>query len=147
MHVQWPGWGVAVCGSYGVVVLRWSAGVCCVCLWCFPGLVPAETALQRDAIGCYKDTQWLGMYRQSETRSGQHRRHTPTRNASLPTQANNIARGARKQPPPIRALYIQLAKIPHTHHTTPYATIAPGADKPARHPPRAQQVPAQRTHN
>ena len=49
--------------------------------------------------------------------------------------------------PPIRALYMQLAKIPHTHQTTPRATIAPGTDKPARHPPRAQQVPAQRTHN
>ena len=42
---------------------------------------------------------------------------------------------------------MQIAKIPHTHHTTPRATSAPGADKPARHPPRAQQVPAQRTHN
>ena len=46
--------------------------------------------------------------------------------------------------PPIRALNMQLAKIPHTHHTTPRATSAPGADQPARHPPRAQQVPAQR---
>ena len=48
---------------------------------------------------CYKETQWLGMYRQSETRAGNHRRHTRTRNASLPTQANNTARGGRKQPP------------------------------------------------
>ena len=40
--------------------------------------------------------------------------------------------------PPIRALYMQLAKIPHTHHTTSRATIAPGTDKPARHPPWAQ---------
>ena len=49
--------------------------------------------------------------------------------------------------PPIRALYTQLAKIPHTHHTTPRATSAAGADTPARHPPRPQQVPAQRAHN
>ena len=38
---------------------------------------------------------------------------------------------------------MQLAKIPYTHHTTPRATSAPGADKPARQPPRAQQVPPQ----
>ena len=47
---------------------------------------------------CYKDTPWLGMYRQSETRAGNHRGHTCTRNISPPTQANNTARGARKQP-------------------------------------------------
>ena len=39
------------------------------------------------------------MHRQSETRAGNHRRHTRTRNASLPTQANLTAQGARKQPP------------------------------------------------
>ena len=39
------------------------------------------------------------MNRQSETRAGNHRRHTRTRNASPPTQASNTARGARKQPP------------------------------------------------
>ena len=51
--------------------------------------------------------------------------------------------------PPIRALYMQLAEIPPIHHTTPCATIAPGADKPARYPPRAraQQVPAQLPSN
>ena len=85
-------------------------------------------------IVSYKVTQWLGMYRQSETRAGQHRRHTHTRHASLPTQANEV-QGSN---PPTRALCMQLAKIPHTHHTTPCATIAPGADKPARHPPQAQ---------
>ena len=47
--------------------------------------------------------------------------------------------------PPTRALYMHRAKIPHTHHTTPRATIAPGADTLVRHPPQAQQVPAQRT--
>ena len=39
------------------------------------------------------------MHRQSETRAGNHQSHTRTRNASLPTQANHTARGARKQPP------------------------------------------------
>ena len=54
------------------------------------------------AVGCnecYKATQQLRMHRQSETRAGNDRRHTRTRNASLPTQANHSARGARKQPP------------------------------------------------
>ena len=40
----------------------------------------------------YKETQWLGMHRQSETRAGNHRRRTRTRNACLPTQVNNTAR-------------------------------------------------------
>ena len=31
MLLQRPGWGIAVCGSCSVVVLRWWAGVCCVC--------------------------------------------------------------------------------------------------------------------
>ena len=43
-----------------------------------------------DGHMCYKETQWLGMYTQSETREGTHRRHTRTRNANLPTQDNNI---------------------------------------------------------
>ena len=55
---------------------------------------------------CYKETQELGMYRQSETRAGKHRRHTHTRNASLPTQANHTARGARKQPPNQGAIHV-----------------------------------------
>ena len=81
----------------------------------------------------YKETQYSGMYRQSETRAGNHRRHTRTRNASPPTQANHTARGARKQPnPPTRAPYMQLAKTPHTHQTTPRATSAADAD-PAMH--------------
>ena len=39
------------------------------------------------------------MHRQSETRAGNHQRHTRARSVSLPTQANHTARGARKQPP------------------------------------------------
>ena len=39
------------------------------------------------------------MHRRSETRAGNHQRHTRTRHASLPTQAKHTARGARKQPP------------------------------------------------
>ena len=40
--------------------------------------------------------------------------------------------------PPIRALYMQLAKIPNTHQTTPRANSAPDAKKPTRHRPWAQ---------
>ena len=54
---------------------------------------------------CYKETRWLGMYRQSESRAANYRRHIRTRNASLPTQANHTARGARKKHP-IRELYM-----------------------------------------
>ena len=38
---QRSGWGFAGCGSCNAVGLRWWAGVCCVCLWSFPDLVPA----------------------------------------------------------------------------------------------------------
>ena len=48
------------------------------------------------------------MHRQSETRAGNHQRHTRTRNASLPTQANHTVRGARKQPPNQGAIHAAL---------------------------------------
>ena len=32
MHLQRPGWGVAVCGSCSFVGLRWWAGVYCACV-------------------------------------------------------------------------------------------------------------------
>ena len=65
-------------------------------------------------ILCHKETQWLGMYRQSETRAGKHRRHTRTRKASLPTQAKNTARGARKQPPNQGAIHAASEDTTHT---------------------------------
>ena len=71
------------------------------------------------------------MYRQSETRAGNHQRHARARNASSPTQANNTARGARTQPPNQGTIHAASEDT----HTSPCATIAPGADKPARHPP------------
>ena len=77
------------------------------------------------------------MYRQSETRAGNHRRHTRMRNTSHKRRPTTLYK-VQGSNPSTRALYMQLAKIPHTHHTTPCATIAPGADKPARHPPQAQ---------
>ena len=54
------------------------------------------------------------MQRQSETRAGNHERHTRTRNASLPTQANHIARGARKQPPNQGAIHAASEVTTHT---------------------------------
>ena len=79
---------------------------------------------------------------EQETIEGTHAQETPGHQRRPTTQ--HEVQGSN---PPIRALYMQRAKIPQTHHTTPCATIAPGADKPARHPPRAQQVPSQHTHN
>ena len=68
---------------------------------------------------CYKETQWLGMYRQSEAKAGnQHRRHTHMRNASLPTQANNTARCARKQPPNQGTIHAARVDTTHTSHHT-----------------------------
>ena len=84
------------------------------------------------------------MHRQSEPRAGNHQRHTHTRNASLPTQANHTVRGARKQPPNW-ALHMQLAKIPHTHQTTPHATSAAGADQRGTHRGRNRYHPSAHT--
>ena len=67
---------------------------------------------------CYTETQLLGMYRQSETRAGKHRRHTRTRNASLPTQANDTARGARKQSPNQGATHAAREDTTHTSRDT-----------------------------
>ena len=66
---------------------------------------------------------------EQETIEGTHARETPAYQRR-PTTLHEV-QGSK---PPIRALYMQLAMIPRTHHTTPCATIAPGADKPARHP-------------
>ena len=84
------------------------------------------------------------MHRKSETRAGNHRRHTRTRNASLPTQANHTARGARKHPPNQGALHAASENTTHiSNHTACHQC---SRRRPARHPPRAQQVPSQRTH-
>ena len=85
------------------------------------------------------------MHRQSETRAGNHQRHTRTRNGSLPTQANHTARGARKQPPNQGAIHA--ASEDTTHTSNHIACHQCRKRRPARHPPRAQQVPSQRTHN
>ena len=80
------------------------------------------------------------MHRQSETRAGNHhQRHTRTRNASLPTQANHTARGARKQPP-IQGT-IHAASEDTTHISSHTACHQSSRSRPARHPPWAQQVP------
>ena len=75
----------------------------------------------------YKETQWLGMYRQSETRAtlcnkleletieGTHARETPA-HQHRPTTLYEV-QGSK---PSIRALYMQLAKLPHiTPHCVP----------------------------
>ena len=51
------------------------------------------------------------MHRQSETRAGNHQRHTRTRNVSLPTQANNVAR-ATNGTPSARPLYTHRTSAP-----------------------------------
>ena len=58
------------------------------------------------------------MYRQSETRAENQRRHTRTRNASLPTQGNNTARGARKQPPNQGTVHAASEDATHSSHHT-----------------------------
>ena len=61
-------------------------------------------------------------------------------------QADNAARAAKRNLQTM-VLYMHLTKTAHKHHPAPCAIKAPGTDKPARHPPRAQQEPAQRTHD
>ena len=64
--------------------------------------------LQRDAVGGH---------------AGNHRRHTRTRNASLPTQANHTARGARKQPPNQGTIH---AASEDTTHPSNHTACHPG---------------------
>ena len=82
----------------------------------------------------------LRMHRQSEPRAGSHQRNTRSRNVSLLTQANHTVRGARKQPPNWGATH---AASEYTTHTSNHTACHQGRQRrPARHPPRAQQVPA-----
>ena len=76
--------------------------------------------------------------------AGKHRRLTRTRNASLPTQASHTPRGARKQPPNQGAIHAASEDTTHTSNHT--ACHRCSRRRPARYPPRAQQVPSQRTH-
>ena len=66
------------------------------------------------------------------------------RNASPPTQANNAAR-APKISPPTRARYMHLTKTPDMHHLVPPRHQAQISQHGT--PLRAQQEPAQRTHD
>ena len=128
----------------------WSAlfgdSCCCLCCYTYSHHYAFVTCIRHRSSGCYKETQWMSMYRQSKTRAGNHRRRTRSRNASHQRRPTTLHEGQGSNPS-TRALYMQIAKIPHTHQATPCGTIALGADKPARHPPRAQQAPAQRAHN
>ena len=54
-------------------------------------------------------------------------------------------RAAQGSNPPIRALYMQLAKIPHTHQTTPRATSAASADQHGTHRGRNRYHPSTHT--
>ena len=77
---------------------------------------------------------------EQETIKGTHARET-----SLPTQANHTAPGARKQPPNKGAIHVASEDTTHTSNQT--ACHQCSKRRPARHPPRAQQVPSQHTHN
>ena len=61
---------------------------------------------------------------EQETINGTHTQETPAYQRRLTTQY--AAQGSN---PPIGALHMQLAKIPHTHQTTPPATRAASADQ------------------
>ena len=88
-------------------------------------------------ISCYKETQQQGTHRESETRAGNHQKHTRTRNISLPTQANHTARGARKQPPKQGATHAASEDTTHTSNHT--ACHQRSKRRRAWHPPRAKQ--------
>ena len=148
MLLQRPGRGFAVCGSCSIVGLHWWAGVVCAfggfllyfllaCAFLTIASLCDVVTKRRSSWACIGNPK-----PEQESIEGTHAPETPACQRR-PTTLHEV-QGSN---PPIRALYMQLAKIPHTHKTTPRATSAPGADTPARHPPRAQQVPAQRTHD
>ena len=59
-----------------------------------------------------------------ESIKGTHARETP----AYQRRPTTLHEGQGSNPP-ITALYMQLAKIPHIHHTTMRTTITPSADK------------------
>ena len=65
---------------------------------------------------------------EQETIKGTHAQDTSAYQRRPTTQ--HAAQGSN---PPVRALYMQLAKIPHTHLTTPPATSAASADQHGTH--------------
>ena len=77
---------------------------------------------------------------EQETTEGTHAQETPAYQRR-PTTLHEV-QGSN---PPIRALYMQLAKIPHTHYTTPRATSAPGADQHGTHGGRNRYHPSAHT--
>ena len=132
MLLQRPGWGFAVWGSCSVVGLHWWAGVC-------------DVTKRRSSWACIGNTK-----PEQETIEGTHAQETPAYQhrptilhalqGSNPTPQSGF-RIAYACPdtaslcnnPPIRALYMQLAKISHTYQTTPRATSAAGADQHGTH--------------
>ena len=136
---------------------------------------PWESCYYRHCVLALMSRLWIcndltfylvtSLYRDAVVRHAESTRHESRKpskahthkNASLPTQANNTARAAKKTPPHHGAIHASnkcvlqsetcIEQRCHTHHTATSATKAPGTDKPARHPPRAQQVPVQRTNN
>ena len=78
---------------------------------------------------------------EQETIKGTHAQETPAYQRRPTTL--HAAQGSN---PPIRVLYMQLAKIPHTHQTTPRATGAAGADQHGTHRGRNRYHPSAHTN-
>ena len=77
---------------------------------------------------------------EQETIKGTHAQETSAYQCRPTTQ--HAAQGSN---PPIRALYMQLAMIPHTHQTTPPATRAASADQHGTHRRRNRYHPSAHT--
>ena len=77
---------------------------------------------------------------EQETIKGTHAQETPAYQRRPTTL--HAAQGSNPQ---IRALYMQLAKIPHTHQTTPRASSAAGADEHGTHRGRNRCHPSAHT--
>ena len=77
---------------------------------------------------------------EQETSKGTHAQETSANQRRPTTQ--HAAQGSN---PPIGALYMQLAKIPHTHQTTPPATRAASADQHGTHRGRNRYHPSAHT--
>ena len=134
MYSALVGW-LLPCTACSVVGLRWQAGVSCACV---PSMV---SCLSRGLGDVYKRQDLVSVTKrrsswacrgnpepEQETIKGTHAQETSAYQRRPTTQ--HAVQGSS---PLIRALYMQLAKIPHTHQTTPRATSAARADQHGTH--------------
>ena len=137
--------GLLPCAACCVVGLRWQAAVSCACVplmvSCSGVGLPMHARLLRLVTKRRNSWACIGNPNpEQETSKGTHAQETSANQRRPTTQ--HAAQGSN---PPIGARYMQLAKIPHTHQTTPPAISAAIADQHGTHRGRNRYHPSAHT--